>query len=118
LSENDVKRLWELLRGQPYLTHEAIHAVVTRRIGSVKRLIETAANDDGLFADHLRSLLKRISHRSDYNLTAVFKRIIENDAPNDQHAIGRLKAAGLARIENGRAVPTNQLYAQFFGRTL
>jgi hypothetical protein len=118
LRENDVERLWELLRGQPYLTHEAIHAVVIRRIGSVKRLIETAADDDGLFADHLRSLLKRISQRSDYNLTAAFKRIIENDAPNDPLAIGRLKAAGLVRIENGRAVPANQLYARFFGREL
>ena len=118
LNQDDVKRLWDLLRGQPYLTHEAIHAVVTRRISSVTRLIETAADDDGPFADHLRSLLKRISHRSDYNLSTVFKRIIENDAPNDQQAIGRLKAAGLVRIENGRALPANQLYARFFGQML
>ncbi len=118
LSENDVGRLWELLRGQPYLTHEAIHAVATRRITSVKRLVETAADDDGPFADHLRSLLKRITLRGDYNLPIVFKQIIANDPPNDQQAIGRLKAAGLARIENKKPVPANQLYLRYFGRML
>jgi AAA-like domain len=118
LGENDVGRLWALLRGQPYLTHEAIHALVTRRTGSVKRLLETAADDDGPFADHLRSLFKRITVRSDYDLPTIFKQVMRGDLPNDQQAIGRLKAAGLVRIENGKPVPANQLYSRYFGRML
>jgi hypothetical protein len=116
LSDDEVKRIWKLVGGQPYLTHEAIHAVVTRRVTSVKRLIEDADGADSPFADHLRALLSRITRRAEYNLAAVFRQVIAGEPGADRQAVGRLKAAGLVRIEGGKPAPANQLYARFFGR--
>ena len=116
LNSEDVKRLFDLLQGQPYLMHEAIYAVTYKRFGSAKKLIEKADTDASPFADHLRALSNRIMHRAEYNLANALRQIIAGDSLTDQYAIGRLKAAGLVRIERGTPIPANHLYARFFGK--
>ncbi len=118
LAAAEVKQLWELLGGQPYLTHQAIYAIVTNRVRDTKKLIAEADSDGSPFADHLRALLGRIAQRAEFNLAGAFRQILAGGPAADQRAVGRLKAAGLVRLENNRPVPANQLYAQFFRRML
>ena len=118
LDDGQVRRLHDFLRGQPYLTYQALNAVIREQSLTLDDLIETAADDDGLFADHLRALLVRLSNRADYGLAAVFRQILDGKTVTDRLAVGRLKAAGLVRVERGQPLPANQLYEQFFGRAL
>ena len=114
----EVRQLRELLGGQPYLTHVAMHALVTKRFGHAKKLIEKADDEGSPFFDHLRALSGRISQRPEYGLADAFRRIIEGKPAPDRQAVNRLKAAGLVRVENNKPVPANQLYARFFRRAL
>jgi serine/threonine-protein kinase len=116
--EAEVRQLWELLGGQPYLTHVAMHALAAKRFANAKKLIEKADDEGSPFFDHLRALLGRISQRPEYDLTAAFRRIIEGEPLADRQAVSKLRAAGLVRLENNRPVPANQLYARFFRRML
>ena len=118
LDAAELKQLWELLGGQPYLTHQAIYSIVTNRVRSAKKLIAEADGDGSPFADHLRALLGRVIHRAEFDLARAFRQILAGDPAADRRAAGRLKAAGLVRFENNRPVPANQLYARFFRRML
>jgi hypothetical protein len=118
LDDGQVRQLWEFLGGQPYLTHTALKAVILDRLLTPDDLVETADEDDGLFADHLRALLARLLKRPDYRLAETFREILDGNPVADRLAAGRLKAAGLAREHRRAFLPANQLYARFFRRML
>ncbi|MGH9832940.1 MAG: AAA-like domain-containing protein [Blastocatellia bacterium] len=118
LAAEEVKQLWELLGGQPYLTHQANYAIVTNRVRDAKKLIADADSDGSPFADHLRALLGRITQRAEFNLAGAFRQILAGSLATDRQAVSRLRAAGLVRLENNRPLPANQLYARFFRRML
>jgi hypothetical protein len=118
LPDDEVAQLWQLLRGQPYLTREAFRALLAGRLDDAAELPGDAEREDGIFADHLRALLNRLQARPEFNLVAALRRVIQGEQVADQAAITRLKAAGLVRHEGSRAVPANELYAHFFGKVL
>jgi len=118
LGDAQVRRLWDFLHGQPYLTHRALNALLLERSLELDDLTETATDEDGLFADHLHALLIRLSKRPDYKLSETLRRILDGQPVADRLLIGKLKSGGLVRIERGNPVPANQLYARFFRRML
>jgi hypothetical protein len=118
LADDEVGQLWELLGGQPYLTRQAYHALATGQVHSFTGLLNDASHDDSIFADHLRTVLKRVRVRPDYRLATAFRQIIHGRKVSAPAAVPRLQSAGLVRRDEQRHVPASELYARFFGRVL
>ncbi len=112
LSSAEVKELWDLLQGQPYLTRLAYYRLVAPDKCTFRNLIENADDERGPFGDHLRSLLINLHGNS--KLLSGMKKVIHNGSLPDQDTYYRLYGAGLIRHEQHRVNPANLLYARFF----
>jgi hypothetical protein len=114
LSRADVEQLWTLLNGQPYLTRMAFHRLNTTPGLTLARLEETAADTEGPFGEHLRSLLVRLQRRPELRLIEAMRQAERHGSVPSEEIFQRLAAAGLVRRKGGRVVPANLLYARFF----
>jgi hypothetical protein len=110
----EVEQLWALLRGQPYLTRMAFHRLNTTPGLTLARLEEEAADTEGPFGEHLRSLLVRLQRRPELRLMEAMRQAERHGSVPSEALFQRLSAAGLVRREGGRVVPANLLYARFF----
>jgi hypothetical protein len=119
LSDDQLRRLMDLLHGHPYLIHFAIYSVANNNYDA-NSLFERAKRDDGPFADHLKHLLCRLSGKPE--LTNGMRRIIAKRTCRDDELYARLRGAGLVRREeqrgHGRVLPSRQLYADYFSDRL
>ena len=79
-------------------------------------LVETAADQEGPFGDHLRALLLKMNQQPD--LQDALKRLILNGTVPSQEVSDRLSGAGLIARHRGRMTPANLVYARFFKRVL
>jgi hypothetical protein len=115
LSEAQVKELWSLVGGHPYLMRLAYYRLTGPVSVPFATLARDAAEDDGPFGDHLRALLAKLKLYPGQNLLAAMRRVATRGSiPEDCYY--RLSAAGLVRKEKGGGVrPSSQLYARFFG---
>lgn len=112
----ETDELFELLFGHPFLTRLAFYRIVGPDRYDFNALIDTAADSDGPFGDHLRALLFKVMQQPD--LATALKKLIQSNAQPNTDMYHRLHGAGLARREEGRVVPANLLYARFFKRVL
>ena len=114
LSDADAEQLWSLLHGQPYLTRMAFHRLNTAPGLTLARLDESAAEPEGPFGEHLRSLLIRLQRRPELRLVEAMHQAERHGTVPGDEVFQRLSGAGLVRRESGRVVPANLLYARFF----
>jgi hypothetical protein len=114
LSQWDAEQLWMLLRGQPYLTRMAFYRLSTTPELTLARLEETAADTEGPFGEHLRSLLVRLQRRPELRLIEAMHQAERHGSVPSEETFQRLTAAGLVRHDAGRVVPANLLYGRFF----
>jgi hypothetical protein len=114
LTAADAELLWSLVGGQPYLTRLALHRLNTTPGLTLARLDETAAEPEGPFGEHLRSLLIRMQRRPELRLLEAMQQADRLGSVNGEQTFQRLEGAGLVRRESGRVVPANLLYARFF----
>jgi hypothetical protein len=116
LTKSELGLLMELLNGHPHLTHLALYALTGPNAVDFSTLLRRAAERDGPFGTHLRALEYRLMDDVGQRLLATMKQIV-NDVKKavSRDDFYRLHGAGLVREDGPRVVPTNQLYARFFG---
>ena len=116
LSSWQLDRLYELVHGHPYLTPLAFYRLLANGT-DFEDLCTHAAEESGPFGDHLRARLERL-YAADLN--GAMREILACGRPpgNDRRVFYRLEAAGLAREEGGRIVPSLALYQRFFEAVL
>jgi hypothetical protein len=126
LTPDEVKTLFDLLSGHPYLTRRALYLVASQSI-SPQDLFAQATDDGGPFGDHLRYHLLRLHDRGDKSeealkrqsqLVAGLCQVIEGKESKDRLTFFRLRGAGLVCEQGKRVVPRCKLYAEYFGRRL
>jgi hypothetical protein len=94
LTESQVKQLYELVGGHPYLTRRALYLVASRR-DAFSELLENACEDNGPFGDHLRNYLFRMGDQE--KLKAGLAQVIKSQRCSDEHIFFQLRGAGLVR---------------------
>jgi len=116
LTDEQAERLRrELLGGHPFLTRLAYYRMTRPGAPSLDELIRDAARLDGPFGDHLRTLQVKLRENTRQDLLVALQQVIRHGTPPNDDALARLLGAGLVRPEGDRFVPTNRLYALFFG---
>ena len=119
LGDADVKRLYALIGGHPYLTRKALYMVAGNTpTSSVDDLFARATEDTGPFGDHLRYYLLRLQRKPE--LIAMLRQVIARRLGDggDELLVHRLQAAGLVRREATTVVPRCDLYAKYFSERL
>jgi hypothetical protein len=79
-------------------------------------VFETASEDSGPFADHLRNYLLRLQRKPE--LISALRQVIDKRGVGDELLIHRLEAAGLVRRERHQVVVRCDLYARYFRERL
>jgi hypothetical protein len=113
--DGQVQELVRLLGGHPYLIRKALYQVASGRLTAAD-LLATAADSTGVFGDHLRHHLFRLTDQPE--LIEGLRSIIRNGTCSDERVFFRLRGAGLVRRDGDRVLPRCQLYARFFSRHL
>lgn len=115
LENSQVNALAELLGGHPFLTRKALHWLAGKKT-NFDELISTGSEDDGVFGDHLRNHLFRMSDQEE--LKKAFLHVIKSHHCPNENLFFRLRGAGLARRVGNEVFPRNELYAEYFGKRL
>jgi AAA-like domain/TIR domain len=112
LNSDELDDLYRLVGGQPYLSRLAFYRLSTGARPTFNEFNESAADPEGPFGEHLRSLLLRLQERP--GLLDAMRRAVSQGIIADDDIYHRLLRAGLVRRKGNRVVPTNLLYARYF----
>jgi hypothetical protein len=113
LSESDLRRVYALLGGHPFLTRKALYVLACAAPDyTVDGLLDVSAEDTSPFSDHLTYYLLRLQGKPE--LIAAFRQVIEGHDTGDEFLMRRMEGAGLVRRERNRVVPRCELYARYF----
>lgn len=115
LTEDQLRQLYDLLCGHPYLTRRALYLLASKRT-TFAEMIENACEDDGPFGDHLRNYLFRMSNQE--KLKAGLVQVIRSQRCSDEHIFFQLRGAGLVKRVANDVIPRNPLYADYFKKRL
>jgi len=113
-SEDDINSLLWLVGGHFDLINQAFKESKEQNIIPYK-LVEYAPTEQGIYGDHLRSLLKTLNDKP--GLKATFKNIIESQTPvriSSPDHVFQLESMGLIKLEGDRISPRCKLYEQYF----
>ncbi len=117
----EIDQLMAIVGGHPYLIRVALYKIAREHI-TLDKLLKTAANEKGPYADHLRRQLANL--RAHPKLATIFKTVVTNDNPTPINedlnpAIFKLGSLGLIRIEeNNEVKPWCELYRRYFNHRL
>ena len=112
LDPHQLDDLYQLTGGQPYLSRLAFYRLNTGPRLAYSELDEAAADPEGPFGEHLRSLLLRLQERP--GLLDAMRQAVRYGTTPDDDTHHRLYRGGLIRRDGSRVVPANLLYARFF----
>ena len=110
-SNDEVKKLMELLNGHPYLTRKALYLVASQQITATE-LFDCGSSSTSAFGDHLRRLLSLLHGRQE--LKQALLEVVQDNTCEDQKRFWQLRGAGLVRSSDKKVIPRCQLYAEYF----
>jgi hypothetical protein len=114
---SEIQQLMGLVGGHPHLIRLALYSAVQKSL-SVTEIVRIAGSDVGVFASHLRGLMKLLYEYPE--LTKAYKAVILASEPVDvTYPLGfKLESLGLVRQHEKGFTPSYELYRQYFSRAL
>jgi DNA-binding SARP family transcriptional activator len=97
--ESEVRRLYRLVSGHPYLVRLCLHELATGH-ADLAGLEARAADEGGIFADHLQRLLVRIER--DPDLCDVLRKMLRGQPCPTSESFYRLRSAGVVVGDSAR----------------
>ncbi len=115
-SEDEIRRFFLLVNGQPYLVRRGLDAMAAQRL-SFPAFEAQADTDEGLYGDHLRRILVLLSQ--DNPLLDVVRAILRGQPALDEESFYRLRSAGVMQGDSPKSVrPRCRLYETYLTRHL
>lgn len=117
LGLQEIEQLMALIGGNPYLVQVALEHISSGDV-SLDRLLDTAATENGIYSDFLRRQFWNIKHYPD--LINAFTKVVISDNPVELEPVVlfKLQSMGLVRLQNQGAIPSCDLYRQYFRESL
>jgi len=112
-----VETLMTLVGGHPYLVRLALYHVAHRHL-TLEDLCQTAPTEAGIYGDHLRRHLWHLEQHPD--LALAYQVILKASEPTslDSERMFKLHSLGLVHLRGNGAIPSFELYRQYFGDRL
>lgn len=110
IGDENLKKLYALTGGQPYLTRVGLHFLVTSGVDLDE---DSAAHESGIFGDHLRAISYNLNRRPD--LLSSLRQVLKEGRCSAEKDFQRLLAAGLVRGNDHARVEVHRgLYRTYF----
>ncbi|MCY7279169.1 MAG: AAA-like domain-containing protein, partial [Phormidesmis sp. CAN_BIN44] len=109
-----VEQIMALIGGNPYLIHEALDYLTLHPEMMLENFLQNAVTEVSPYRNYLGELLSTLRQNS--NLAVAFKDIVTSATPIriEPAFMFQLHSMGLVEIEAGGAVPSCELYRQYF----
>lgn len=109
-----VEQIMALIGGNPYLIHEALDYLTLHPEMTLENFLQNAVTEVSPYRNYLGELLSTLRQNS--NLAVAFKDIVTSATPirAESACMFQLHSMGLVEIEAGGAVPSCELYRQYF----
>ncbi|MDZ8077536.1 MAG: AAA-like domain-containing protein [Nostoc sp. SerVER01] len=109
----EAKQLMALIGGHPGLIHIAIYYLSCKKI-TLAQLLETATTSTGIYAHHLQRHLTMLQEQP--KLAIALYNVMNSSEPMPLEPIiaYKLNSMGLIKLDNNKAIPSSQLYRQYF----
>lgn len=115
-TSEELAAFYDLLAGHPYLSHRALHEMVTRDL-ALADLQRQALREEGLFGDHLRRLVLLLAR--DPGLSQAMREVVQGRPCPTAESFHRLWTAGVVVGDTAQdARPRCRLYATYLERHL
>lgn len=112
----ELDSFFRLMGGHPFLTRRGLHELANRRVG-YDVFSANAANDDGVYGEHLRRILVLLA--KDPALTDVVRTVLRGQPCPTPESFYRLRSAGvIAGNSQSDCRPRCELYASYLKRHL
>lgn len=108
----EVRRLYTLLGGQPYLVRRALNELAEGKV-AFAQLLAGADRDEGIFGDHLRRILVMLA--KDQELAEVVRGVLQGRPCPSTTSFYRLRSAGVVK---GDSPAQAQIRCEIYGNYL
>ncbi|NEP04793.1 MAG: serine/threonine protein kinase [Okeania sp. SIO2G4] len=117
LTNDEIKSLMENVGGHPYLIKLAFDKLVRQEV-TLKKLLEDATTDAGIYERHLRRHLNTLNENPE--LKAAFKQVVNSKVSVQIDSIQshKLYSMGLITREGNKVMPRYRLYHIYFQERL
>ena len=112
-SEGQAEQLNALVGGHPYLVRVALYRIWHQHV-SLEQLLQSSTASAVIYRDHLQGQLWNL--QQDPELAAAFAQVARASVPVklDLGQAFQLKSMGLVHLQGNQAMPSCELYAQYF----
>jgi DNA-binding CsgD family transcriptional regulator len=116
-SFEEAQALIAMLGGHPYLIRLALYHLVRQDV-SLQQLLQFAPTHAGVYSDHLRRCLGNLKQQPE--LAAIVKQVMTAQSPIliEPVTAYQLDSMGLVRFNGNQAIPSCELYRQYFSTNL
>ncbi|BAY76573.1 hypothetical protein NIES25_30250 [Nostoc linckia NIES-25] len=109
----EAKQLMTIVGGHPALIHIALYYLSSQKI-SLAQLLETAPTSSGIYAHFLQRHLTVLQKQPELAI-ALYNTINSSEPiPLEPITAYKLNSMGLIKLDNNKAIPSSQLYRQYF----
>jgi hypothetical protein len=112
-SSTEVQQLMDVVDGHPYLLRKALYEIARGNL-NLKRFVEVAATEEGLYGDHLRRHLLNL--KADPEMATAMRQVIASSQPIrlDATQSFKLRSIGLVELRGNEVQPLCNLYRSYF----
>ncbi len=116
-TQAQVQQIMAMLGGQPYLVRRALYEIARGRM-TLKQVLETASNEDGMYSDYLRRHLSNL--QEDTDLMTALKQVIASPkgVRIETNLAFKLRSMGLVKFQGNDVIPLCDMYRNYFGDRL
>jgi len=93
-NETELQRFYQLVAGQPYLVRCGLNDIVSHNL-RLEDFLKQANDDEGAFGDHLRRIVRLLTHNS--QLLNVMRGVLRGEPCPDYESFHRLRSAGILK---------------------
>lgn len=112
-SHKQTERLMAIANGRPYLIQLGLYSLWSQNI-ALDELLQRATQDVGIFADHFRRLMWTL--KQDSKLAKSLAQVVQAAHPVELELLPafKLESMGLVLLQGNLAIPSCDLYTQYF----
>jgi hypothetical protein len=112
-SAQQAEEVVALVGGNPYLIQLGLYHIWHQDV-TLEQLLQTSAATDGIYSDCLQQQLWNLQQHPE--LEAAFRQVVTTPTLVDLDLVSafKLQSIGLVKLQGNRAMPSCQLYAQYF----
>ena len=113
LSPLEQEQFMQLVAGHPFLVQQAFYHLARQEL-TLPELLQTAATDGGIYSNHLHRHLHSLQEHP--SLAVSYGQVVRSAEPVEleQFATFKLHSMGLVTLQGNRALPSCDLYRQYF----